>query len=249
MIEIKHFSLVLFSTFFLAACGGGSSSSGDSVDVGDINIDIPTDPETGELRPKIYTYETGKIIYDVQKESTLGDFITVTEEGTKRFVFKDWGNLRIEEYEGERTSVITDLVTGAVTTEVETIHDLRKWDTPKSYDVNFDHETITMLDFSPVLTGLTNDELVDAIAPDEVEPLTADGVKIIALTSCTNYVINEFFTQCINEGAIDRSGIELESIFSTDTAFTTETATSVHFDVFVDDSEFDIPNYTILTGN
>ena len=61
-----------------------------------------------EVEPHLYGVEKGIVYYDIKGSAQLTPETNLTIEGTAKFGFRDWGDLKLEEEEG------TIVTTGAI---------------------------------------------------------------------------------------------------------------------------------------
>ena len=262
MLKPNSFSALIFSALFLVACGGGgsgsdnksadsASGSGDgSADSGGSNGDNSEDnANNANSTDTVYTpnltlygpFKTGKVVYKTTSTADFGALATIKGEGTERLVFKDWGNVSVEEV-NKTTTTTSVKPDGSTTVDVETEHEMEKWITPKKYDVNFKNETITVLDFGVVYKGAA-DLIADSLTPTAVDNVNYVGKDTVIGYVCDVYQVGAV-TMCMLNNVLLKAVTDLGSIKST------KTATSATFNTHILDDEFKIPtNFSIIKAN
>jgi len=249
MHNLKITVSALFLSSFLIGCGGGDPSNPTSLNnnltpennpnsIGDSN------PSTTNSSLRIYPYKTGRITYALNSNFD-GSGITMVSVGTETLVFKDWGNVSVEEKREEITTTYVDPLTGETNTTVENKHELKKWDSPKKYDVNFEQEKILVVDFSAFLDMLSSNpegvgEAFTPLADDISDSTTILGTKEVLGVSCVETEITNLGTSCIHENNLTLS-VHTNAFGTTD-----KVATSIEFNIDIDDSEFALPDFTII---
>ncbi len=236
--NVQFFSLFVV---FLAGCGGGGSNSTSG----------GTDNSGGSTNNTVYSpnltlygpLKTGKIIYKTKTISDYGTAGSGETIGTERFVFKDWGNVHLTEVEDENTVKIIDQNTGAVTTSVESSHDLKKWITPKKYDVNFKKEIINVLDFSSLYQGLTAEAIADSLKPTVGDNVSYVGKDVVLGYVCDVYQVG-VVTLCLFNNVTLKSEVDLGTF-----AKSTTVATSITFNTYILEDEFKLPSFTHVNIN
>jgi len=235
--NVQFFSLFLI---LLAGCGGGSNNTSGG-----------TDNSGGSTNNTVYSpsltlygpLKTGKIIYKTIATSDFGAAGSAETIGTERFVFKDWGNVRLTERENESTVKTINPNTGAVTTNIESSHDLEKWVTPKNYDVNFKKEIINVVDFSSIYQSLTAEEIADSLKPTAGNNVSYVGEDVVLGYVCDVYQIGTV-TLCLFNNITLKSEVNFGASIKSTTV-----ATSITFNTYILEDEFKLPSFTHVNIN
>ncbi len=228
------------------ACGGGSGSDNKNANIVNdlIDNDNTNNGSSGDGF-KFYPYRTGKIVYQLESHNTfLEEILILDSVGTKTFIFKDWGNVRLEKIDREDTVTYVTPLPGVPNPEIKMKHELEKWIGAKAYDVDFEEEKITVRDLS-FLHNLVKSN-PEGVA-ESLFPITGDvikkGTSSILGKPCDIYSSVQLGTT----GCLHERNIPLNSTLNNpDIGTSTETAISIEFNIEIPESEFSLPNYPHL---
>lgn len=227
---MKTFSLFVFALMLLS-CNESQSNT---------LIDSSEKSQKQDTLLKRYDVKSGIITYEM---TIKGDVIgsKITGNGTENLYFTDYGALELVEENSSQTTVAN--VFGNKSTNTTNTHTIAKLDNGTSYTVDFNQKKIyKQQDLAMELTkqfqpnadaGEAGKEMLKGIGGEKIGNETYKGYdcEIWEVMGVKQWIYK---------------GVTLKSIGSIMGITTTKEATSIEFNVNVSDSNFKLPDYTIV---
>ncbi|MRT93139.1 hypothetical protein [Ancylomarina sp. 16SWW S1-10-2] len=192
---------------------------------------------------KRYNVESGIIEFTTTTSGTIGTG-TITGSGTDQLYFEKWGALELANEESTTTTVVVNPISGETITKTDIIHSTVKIDNEMIYTVDYDSQRIYT----------QQDPLIELMRLNDYDALEAGRKTLISMGG--EQLDNEEFKGYDCEvwfvlGATQwmYKGITLKIITKLGGITITKEATDIKFNVPVNDSYFELPEYKTTSIN
>lgn len=233
--------------------GNSNSTNNSSTAIND-SSPIGTVKENGDgtVTVKYYKYKTGRIVYSSNFHQEIytddgGSFLGDTE-GTKTFLFKDYGNVRIEKENSKTTTTLT--VDGQPPIKGSSNdREFTKYVGGKVFDVKFDDNEIIMTDLTEFvrLIAANPQAVEDSLTSSLTGEVVASGEDNLLGFPCEIFKSAQLNTTvCLHEKNLTLYST-IENPGANGSLMTlNERAISAEFNINIDESEFALPNYPVI---
>lgn len=200
--------------------------------------DDPIDADASDF--KRYLVKSGQVDYEITISGSVLNS-TFKGNGTAVVYFKNWGNLELNE-EKRTTTTTTVLMTGQTIVDTDVHHEINKLENLFSYVVDIKNKKIYKSEDSLLALVKSLPDYDPKKVAEQI--MIQNGGKKLGNENYMNYDCEVW--QFLGSKTWVYKGVTLKIITDLAGMHIEKKATKVVFDVVIDESKFNLPNYKII---